>query len=525
MDIIASVNSSVLSPENSELRQSKFGYKFDIFSSLWKLDGSISIRFSDLENLILEEDVRTGYRRALADFAIEMSAHYTSNIHRSFIAMIRTDGRGVFDLTTVKKYLACLSKENEYKLGSIKSFLSEWFERGYSGIQSNVINYLNDLNLAGNRKGIAVLLGCPHSGAYSNGEQQAILEWANNAFREDIISLEHYALLLLMMYTGIRTLQARTLVYSDLTIDVDTDGSESYNLKIPKAKQRNVVFREVFIEKKIDKDLALLLINQREASLEKLMQVLKVDHLPDDVIHSCPLFFKDKRFRGMFGLEDYLKTIRKMPDFFFITNGDVANFIRYLSHQCTARTTRLDGEFIHLTARRFRYSVGTNLHKAGFGAFVIAEALGHSDIQNVKVYTENSHEVVDLIDEAMATALAPLAQAFAGTLIASEADAIRATDPHSRVKDAVGNSLGNCGEMGFCSKGSVACYTCTKFQPWLNAPHQKMLDQVLAKRERQRDFNVSEKVIQATDSTILAITQVIQMVDSRRSNLGEVRNG
>ncbi|POC77734.1 hypothetical protein CRN61_19545, partial [Vibrio vulnificus] len=104
--------------------------------------------------------------------------------------------------------------------------------------------------------------------------------------------------------------------------------------------------------------------------------------------------------------------------------------------------------------------------------------LWHEDTQHVTVYTEFNEEMADRIDEALATDLTPLAQAFSGTLIDSEKDAIRANDPRSRINNDEGNPLGNCGTFGFCANGSVHCYTCNKFQPWLNAPHEKMLKSV-----------------------------------------------
>ncbi len=46
------------------------------------------------------------------------------------------------------------------------------------------------------------------------------------------------------------------------------------------------------------------------------------------------------------------------------------------------------GEIIHVTARRFHHTRGTNLGRKGVGATIIAELLDHTDTQNVKVYTK-----------------------------------------------------------------------------------------------------------------------------------------
>ncbi len=67
--------------------------------------------------------------------------------------------------------------------------------------------------------------------------------------------------------------------------------------------------------------------------------------------------------------------------------------------------------------------------------------IGHSDTQNVKVYTEFNEDMADRIDAALASDLTPLAQAFSGTLIDSEKDAIRANDPRSRINNNDGNPV------------------------------------------------------------------------------------
>ncbi|EJE4458439.1 hypothetical protein M3U54_004210 [Escherichia coli] len=155
----------------------------------------------------------------------------------------------------------------------------------------------------------------------------------------------------------------------------------------------------------------------------------------------------------------------------------------------------------------------------GASEHTIAEELGHEDTQHVTVYTEFNEEMADRIDEALATDLTPLAQAFSGTLIDSEKDAIRANDPRSRINNDEGNPIGNCGTFGFCANGSVHCYTCNKFQPWLNAPHEKMLKSVVLKRDRKREMGASEFVLQGHNRSINAIKAVILKCNARKQEL------
>jgi hypothetical protein len=155
----------------------------------------------------------------------------------------------------------------------------------------------------------------------------------------------------------------------------------------------------------------------------------------------------------------------------------------------------------------------------GASKHLIAEELGHGDTQNVGVYTEFNESMADRIDAALATDLTPLAQAFSGTLIDSEKDAIRANDPRSRINSDSGNTVGNCGKFGFCANGSVHCYTCNKFQPWLNAPHEEILRVVVSKRDRKREMGASEFVLQGHNRSINAIEAVIQKCKARKQDL------
>jgi hypothetical protein len=152
---------------------------------------------------------------------------------------------------------------------------------------------------------------------------------------------------------------------------------------------------------------------------------------------------------------------------------------------------------------------------------LIAELLDHTDTQNVNVYVEDVPEHVDAINRAVAGQLAPIAQAFAGKLVDSEAHAMRGDDPSSRVRVRSGQSAGTCGHHGFCGAlAPIACYTCINFQPWLHGPHEQVLDQLIAEQARVFKVTGDHQVSHITDRTILAVTRVIQMCTERKRALG-----
>ena len=230
-----------------------------------------------------------------------------------------------------------------------------------------------------------------------------------------------------------------------------------------------------------------------------------------------PLFITWDRVKRQNSIEDLFATQRKTPDFFHSTVFSMTMVLLNVSKGCTAMSERT-GDVIHLTGRRFRYTKATNLARKGISGVALAQALDHADTQHVGVYTENTPKDAEIINEIMADSLAPLAQAFAGTLIESEREAIRGNDPHSRVKNDHSSSVGNCGTSSFCANGYRSCYTCVKFQPWVDAPHHEVLEQVIDDRERQKERGVSPNVIKSTDRLLLAVTQVIQMCEKAKAD-------
>ena len=183
------------------------------------------------------------------------------------------------------------------------------------------------------------------------------------------------------------------------------------------------------------------------------------------------------------------------------------------------------GQPLHITAIRFRRTVATRAAMEGHGELIIAELLDHTDTQNVGVYIEARPEIVERIDRAVAMYLAPMAQAFAGVIIDDESQAKRAGDPSSRVCDPRFSSsmkpMGNCGKHGFCGfLAPIACYTCVNFQPWLDGPHEAVLDYLIGERDRlaaQTDLRIAS----VNDRTILAVAEVVRLCEARRSGVAD----
>ncbi|WP_417538283.1 site-specific integrase [Marinomonas sp.] len=514
-----------LGNRKSDRRITKANYEFDVFSDYWELDANKKIYFRGMDSLSLAPDFLDCFKLALADYACELSASYTDNLFRYtkwFFSVGVTDR--VLE-SHVIKYKASLDKENEYKLGYIRGFLLDWHEKEIGGIDAKAIELLNTLKISGNVKGRAVALGCPFSGAYTYEEQADFINFYTNAFSGHQISLSDYAFIMFLQQTGVRPIQITQTYVGDLITRLE-GGVEHFDLKIPKGKQRGS-YRASFQEKtNVNEDLMLVLMRQAGNSVELVEKHFKIK-LNDAQREKVPLFIDLPSMLELRTFEEFEHKMNSQPDYLCMrlksTPDSVEDKVRRIAHLCPLKTRRIEveGEFgdLHISPRRFRYTYATNLAIAGANDHVIAEELGQSDTQQVKVYTEFNEDMADRIDVALASSLTPLAQAFAGTLIDSEKNAIRANDPRSRIHSESGSTVGNCGDYGFCASGTIHCYTCAKFQPWLNAKHEEVLKFVTDDRDKKRDLGASEFVLQGANRTIDAIKVVLQMCSDRKLEL------
>ncbi|WP_333810605.1 site-specific integrase [Idiomarina baltica] len=414
---------------------------------------------------------------------------------------------------------ATLKRDTEWKLGYIRAFFLDWYDKGISGVEKNAVSLLVSVKLKGTERGKAVATGCPYSGAYTFEEQVAFINWYVDAYTQKLISLEEYAFIMALQQTGARPIQLSYLYFGDLDIRIE-EGIEHFDLNIPNAKKRHEGIRESFHHKgDISEDLMLVLSAKAKQSVQTIEKHLGIE-LNDDQKKIVPIFLRKKELSEVDNLDAFVKRTKLNPDYFCMRRSDYSDLVNRIARLCPLKTQRImiDGEpsDLHINPRRFRYTHATNMAIMGASALAIAQELGHEDTQHVKVYTEFKEEIADRIDEALAPSLVPLAQAFSGTLIDSEKDAIRANDPRSRINSNKGKALGSCGEFGFCANGSTHCYTCNKFQPWLNAPHKEMLDSIMSDRDRKREMGASEFVLESHNRSINAIKVVIQLCEERQ---------
>lgn len=495
---------------------SKMGYEFVFDSERWEIGGSERLYFNKFPDVDIE--FMLGIKAILAKYAEEYSARFTASMLAQTLRYLKLTGERSLTLKGVVKFKSLHTKDDEYQFGSVKAFWLAWHDAGYPGIDKMSVEYVEELVLRGIEKGKAVKVRCPYTGPLTELEQGAVLDWASNAFIQKEIDLRDYTLFLTIVMTGRRLVQARYLRACDLTVLESSDGN-NYVLSIPRVKQKGQEFREVFSSLPIVEDLFLLLnnlVNESQMHIEDRLGL----NLPNKIAKQMPIFIEWNRINKVKSVNDLENLLECKPDYLHMNSDGGMAAIRTISIKNRAISERT-GDFIYLTSRRFRYTKATNLARRGISGVALAYALDHSDTQHISVYTDNTSKNAEIISEIMSESLAPIAQAFAGTLIDSERDAIRVNDPHSRVKNNESHSVGNCGAYAFCASGYRSCYTCVKFQPWRDAPHNEVLEEIVAERKRQEAIGVSLSVIQATDRLLLAVIQVIQMC-KKANNESEV---
>jgi integrase len=404
----------------------------------------------------------------------------------------------------------------------LRGFIRKWHDLGYPGVTDDVVQLLSGWRLQGNEKGLAVSLMDPEEGPLSDIEMAACLDGLLAGYMQGKVSLEDYALSSTLAHSGRRAVQIVSLKLKDL-VKEKQGGVWQYSINFPRAKQRGAGWREEFNSYAIVEDLWLLLELQVE-SVIKFAQGICDGEIPDSTLKELPLFPNRESFQQ--GIKASLLQEQLYFDIHHATRDSCNSALKRCVKAVKIRSERT-GELLKITSKRFRYTLGSNLAREGRGEYIIAELLDHSDTQNAGVYVRNVPDIVERIDKAVAMQLAPLAQAFQGIMVKSEGEAIRGDDKASRV----GNGrvdVGSCGSYGFCGAlAPIACYTCAHFQPWLDGPHEEVLDELIAKRDDVLATTNDSKVAAVNDRLILAVGDVILRCKKARNEVRvlEVSNG
>lgn len=501
---------------------SKDGYEFDPSSLVWVLSPDDTVYLYRVYGLITIDLFKSVAKVCLfyaENYASATTVMYMESLKNYFNFVFNK--RGLVDSINeedVIDFRSSLGPRDEFVLARVRVFLRQWWKLGYNGVNKRIINLLDNFRLEGNKKGEAVQCRDPHRGPLSSMEFEALRQKMVEAFENGELELEKYTLLELFLTTGRRPVQIADLKISDLVEAQAQDGLKEFILKVPRRKQTGASWREetkpFALQNEIGSAVSAL-CNYNRSEFRKI-----AGNKVEGKLENLPVF------------PDW-RAIREASD---TTSGSWRELLegqsfrrsrQSISGQVKRIVDSLDvpsertGDRLDIFPTRLRRTLADRAAHEGYGEMVIAELLDHSDNQQVKVYTENGSENVHAINQAMAQQLAPLAQAFAGVIVGDEKEALRGDDPTSRVRSEDG-SVGTCGHYSFCGAfGPIACYTCQHFQPWVDGPHEQVLEGLWKERDRIKEATGDETMAAVNDRTIVAVTEVVQRCQARLSDLSE----
>lgn len=508
---MAALNAAIRFPNyEAQRRRSKANYEFDLTETQWRIDRSTTINWALMPDI--DPTVYSSLVLTTARMAEECSAAHAYNcwrFTRMYFFQTKHYTGGLITKNQLLNLRASLSKDNEYKLGTIRSYLRNWLDWEYPGLEPDLAAVLDRLTLAGNNKGGAVLHNCAHSGPYTIMEQQSILVWAGSSFAAGDLTLEEFTWFYLAFVTARRPVQLSALRCGDIS-HLTEGGKRSFRINIPRAKQRGYGFRELMRDMTITQDVYLVLMNLVTQVQTEVLDRFSGLELAD--LNALPLFISRRRLLEFESVGDLRTVLVDRPDYLHATSSGVGQLTRSISRKCDAISERT-ADFIHFTVMRCRRTRATNLVRDGISGTQLAYLLDHSDIRQLKVYTGYTPEFAVRIFEKMGDAMNLLSTMFEGRLIASEGDAIRGKDPTSRVRKSGGVQVGNCGGSPACHSGIKACLLCRNFQPMLDAPWDELLVELLEEVESQRELGASDMVIQSYDLQLAHTRAIMNACD------------
>lgn len=499
-------------------RVSKLGYPFKIEENRWVISKNRTVSLA-WTNDLMAASLAASFRRMLAIEAEKNSCSYAYNIAGRINHLFRwIDLNNVesnkIDWVVLSGYRSTLTEDKEHYLGSIVSFLKMWNQEDSASVTDCAVDYLSDIRLKGNEKGKAVALSDPRKGALTEIEFSALVQTLHDAYENSDICLSRYVLILLAMATARRAIQLSDLKVSDFSVRTGRDGIRSFFLSAPRAKQRGEVWRGSSKKLQLDPEIGIVISEFLDKERARFLQC---GQLANGVNVSNLPFFIDW---------DKVASALVEDGFNLDVEGDCFHYSSpRLGRDLSASIDKLEVPservgVLHVTATRFRRTIATRAVRQGFGPLTIADILDHSDDQNARVYTENVPENVEILNEAVALQLAPFAQAFCGKLVLSEGDAERGNDPASRIRLESSDPAGSCGSYGFCSAAApVACYTCKSFQPWLDGPHEILLQEMIKEKEKLSSLGVDPEVVRANDRSILAVAEVVKLCEEKMKKM------
>lgn len=433
-------------------------------------------------------------KQALIPYVKGHSAAYVATLfytYSNFADVVQTCPESCITEKHIVLYVGAVGLAPSGQLGVLYRFLSSWVKLGLPGVDVACIDLLQRTHKSTYAKGRAVRTRDPVSGPFSEGEYKALYSAVNVGYERGEYPLWALILTRLLLACGGRISQ-----YASLKI-CDFDSSRKL-IRLPTAKTGLGHTRCHFIDFEVS--------SQTRDLLYRYVELL----LGDGYLRDSPLFPEARVMPR--GSRNGCK--RNSNDVYFDHCEPKSLSRAYLSatEWFSPPSSRLDYAPIPLSPRRFRYTFGTRLAEEGASKVVIANRLGHVDLQNVDCYVSASPRVVENLDRSLGPLLAPLSRAFQGQLVEDESASTQKGGRASRIIDFRVSSrpVGSCAQSAAsCALiKPVGCYTCFRFEPWLDAPHEEIKVKLMQERAK---YLGDERMAAINDEAIRAVQEVMSL--------------
>lgn len=535
------------------IRRSAADLDFDPGAERWTLEKGVSIDIERLRKRVAAQ-LEPGLTNTLVHYAERKAGRSVNNICQllyQYFSLAEEQGT-VLEIREqdILNYRAKMSARDAHdgRLIKIRPFFCKWSDLGYPGVSKEIKRFFRSLKLVAAPTGRVVSSLDPDEGPLEQSESAALRAGVMAAYERGLITHEGLVVSLFLSYTGRRPIQLAHLKLLDLD-DSRTDDLHPMELNqarrkmllvhVPRAKQTDSKFRQLRRSIEVMPALWAALVRLREEVICRFDEMLvehgwKLDLADRQRIHlQLPLFpswaaikvsatensqLVDQRLFGQ-GLAQLQESAASA-----MWHRSSAMIRKLLVEAVTAGgVSSRTGEPLKAAPRRLRYSKGTDAARAGYGKLVIAELMDHSTTHTVDIYTKTVPEHAAPINKAMALAMSPLVQLFRGQVVDREIDAVGGDKPLATRILIKGEGAATCGASVQCGMNRLPrpCYTCDSFQPWLNGPHEALLEDLLRERQQRLEILGNPTMVGIEDDTIIAVVNVIQRCEARRAELND----
>lgn len=430
---------------------------------------------------------------------------------------------------TPESYQNLIKNKKDSLANTLHSLFNAWFRLGYTGMSSETIDTVNFLKRPSARPHARITSENPSKGWYTTEEYDDLIDTYWSDFESGKISLRNTTALLLNGQYGRRGVQMASLKVSDFQCEGETDGVSGKRVSFPGAKDRGA--EEWFRGSKFE-------THSMGDDLWDLCQLQIADTISAyETFFQCELTSSERDQLPFFQKNPKKSNLADKPRFKPVPDNDSSSSYLHLGstgisdllkrERGTPVISQRTGQPVYEFAYRMRYTRARQLARLGVPRMTLQYWLGHENERSLEHYYNDPAEDARLLNEEMQVILAPLAQAFSGSIRDKETDATRGKDPSSRIELDGRHSVGSCGEHGYCSASvPVPCYRCSKFEPWVDAPHDEVLIRLIERQEEENNIRMPSKarrmlVPLQLDKDIAAVKLVIKLCDARKQELAK----